>query len=94
MLGVLTGLSFYAAALLIGVGAQLLFSLAIRKLRFLPISATACGLIFCAALFLPQGLSRDAYMENVYFAFLIATLLLTSALGCFVGWIVAKARNR
>lgn len=84
----------YSAVFIIAAAIQILVSAKLRKLRFLPIGASVCGLIFCAALFMPRGLNHDPLFENRYFALFLSTILLTCVVGCFAGWLVSIKLNK
>lgn len=91
MRNVLFGLTIYLVIFLIAAAIQFLFSAKVRKLRFLPIGAVGCGLVYCAVLFLPRGLKPDPYFEDMYFSLVLMTVFLTCAAGCLVGNLVCGA---
>ena len=91
---IIYGLVMYAVVFVIAAAVQLFVSVKFRILRFLPIGASACGLLFCTVLFLPRGLLPDPLFEDRYFALFLMTILLTCAVGCLAGWLVSIKLNK
>ena len=89
MESVIYGLLLYSVIFIIAAAVQFFISAKLPRLRFLPIGAAACGLVFCAVLILPHRLKSDPLFENRFFSLFLATVLLTCAVGFLAGWLVS-----